>query len=58
MRLPNDWTTQRASGWWELHHLIHEPCGWRSGLPYDLICNESDVRRVVYGHRCGAGEGE
>jgi hypothetical protein len=52
MRLPSDWTAERASGWWELHHLTHESCGFRTGQAYDLICNESDVRRVVYGHTC------
>ncbi len=52
MKLPSDWTAERASGWWELHHLIHKPCGWRSGLAYDLVCNDAQARSVVYGHEC------
>ncbi|WP_158708365.1 hypothetical protein [Streptomyces sp. NRRL S-455] len=56
MRLPADWEADKASGWWSLHHLTHTPCGWRSGMAYDLITNESDVRRVVYGHTCDGDE--
>jgi hypothetical protein len=57
MRLPAGWGAEKASGWWELHHLTHEPCGFRTGMAYDLITNESDVRRIVYGHRCD-GDGD
>jgi hypothetical protein len=56
MRLPPDWTAERASGWWELHHLTHTPCGFRTHNAYDLIIEgpfgPSAVREVVYGHRC------
>ena len=59
MRLPPDWSAERASGWWELHHLKHEPCGWRSSCVYDLWGEgdggERDVRRIVYGHECKTG---
>jgi hypothetical protein len=57
MRLPADWTAERASGWFEVYHLTHEPCGFRTDLAYDLLGSgpfgESDARRVVYGHTCG-----
>jgi hypothetical protein len=56
MRLPSDWKAERASGWWQIHHLIHIPCGLRTGLAYDLVCNDADARQVVYGHRCGDDE--
>jgi hypothetical protein len=57
MRLPSDWTAERASGWSEVHHLTHEPCGFRTGMAYDLWSSsgpfgESDARQVVYGHTC------
>lgn len=56
MRLPSDWEAERASGWWELHHLTHTPCGWTSFLAYDLVVDgpfgPSAVRQVVYGHDC------
>lgn len=52
MRLPSGWDAERASGWWELHHLTHRTCGFRTGLAYDLICDEAKVRQIVYGHLC------
>lgn len=57
MRLPSDWEAERASGWWEVHHLIHTPCGWRSHNAYDLIINSElfgaqQAREVVYNHEC------
>lgn len=52
MRLPSDWDAEKASGWWELHHLIHKPCGFRTVMAYDLIVNEQQVRPIVYGHTC------
>lgn len=57
MRLPSDWTTERASGWWELHHLIHEPCGFRTDVACDLWSTagpfgEQYARQVVYNHDC------
>lgn len=52
MRLPSDWDAEKASGWWQLHHLIHKPCGLRTGMAYDLICSEADVRRVIRDHQC------
>lgn len=60
MRLPSDWSAERASGWFEVHHLIHEPCGMRTGLAYDLWGSgpfgENAARQVVYGHICGEDE--
>jgi hypothetical protein len=50
--LPSDWTADRTPGYGEVHYLTHTGCGWRSSLPYDLICNETAVRRVVYFHVC------
>lgn len=52
MRLPHDWDAEKASGWWELHHLIHTNCGWRSSMAYDVICDEATVRQIVYRHEC------
>ena len=53
MRLPSGWDTERASGWFELHHLTHEPCGHRTSRSYDLISDEREVRDLVYRHNCG-----
>jgi hypothetical protein len=38
-------------------HLIHKPCGMRTGLAYDLDgidpgYGEAAARRVVYDHTC------
>jgi hypothetical protein len=52
MRLPRDWSAERSPGYGEFHYLTHDTCGWRSSRPYDVILNETDVRRIVYGHRC------
>lgn len=52
MRLPPSWDAERASGWWEIHHLVHTPCGWRTAMPYDLITQEKEVRSIVYSHEC------
>jgi hypothetical protein len=56
MRLPSDWTAEKASGWWSLHHLKHDPCGFETPNAYDLWgegpFGENAVRQVVYGHRC------
>jgi hypothetical protein len=61
MRLPSGWDTEKASGWWYLHHLIHTSCGYRTHNAYDLWAasgplGEADARRVVYGHECDGGE--
>lgn len=53
MRLPSDWSTERASGWFELHHLSHEPCGYRTSNCFDLISSEREVRDLVARHHCG-----
>lgn len=53
MRLPSDWTAERASGWFELHHLTHGPCGYRTVRAYDLVLGEREVRDLVYRHNCG-----
>lgn len=52
MRIPPDWTSERASGWANLAHLIHDRCGWRSPLAYDIVIDERGVRAVVDGHEC------
>lgn len=56
MQLPHDWKAHKASGWWNLHHLEHVPCGWTTPFAYDIQAygpfGESDARRVVYGHTC------
>ncbi|MEV0236901.1 hypothetical protein [Nonomuraea sp. NPDC050786] len=62
MRLPADWETEPGTGYWgHLAHLIHKPCGYRTGNAYDLIVesnNIGSVRDVVYGHysECSARE--
>ncbi|WP_188197245.1 hypothetical protein [Nonomuraea sp. SYSU D8015] len=62
MRLPADWETEPGTGYWgHLSHLIHKPCGFRTGNAYDLIVesnNIGSVREVVYGHysECSARE--
>lgn len=50
-RLPNGLHAERASGWWALHHIVCDRCGWRSRA-IDAICDESEWRRTAYGHRC------
>ena len=56
MRLPDDWDAERASGWSELHHLLHKPCGFITLMAYNLWGSEpfgeSAARQVVYGHTC------
>ncbi|MGI5286667.1 hypothetical protein ACQEVF_25465 [Nonomuraea polychroma] len=56
MKLPADWTAEPGTGYWShLAHLTHTPCGWRTGMAYDLVCesnNPVSPRAVVYGHRC------
>lgn len=57
MRLPSDWEAEPGGGYFpHLRHLIHTPCGFRSGMPYDLWGSdpfgEGDARRLVYGHSC------
>ena len=57
MRLPADWVAEKASGWWSLHHLRHEPCGWTTTNAYDLWSSsgpfgEVEARQVVFGHEC------
>lgn len=52
MRLPNEWEADRAPCYGEVHYLTHSPCGWRSPRPIDVVLDESQARRVVYGHRC------
>lgn len=54
MRLPSDWEAKKAPGWWELYYLIHTLCRFQSKLAYDLICDESTVRNLIYCiHECG-----
>lgn len=55
--IPQGWTTQKASGWWEFHHLIHEPCGYRSHNAYDLVLDlnfggRREAREVISSHEC------
>lgn len=57
MWLPKDWSAERASGWWELHHLIHESCGFRSTNAYDLVLDVDPfgrrmARELVFTHEC------
>lgn len=52
VRLPDDWATERGSGWWELHHLVHTRCSWRSGHAYDFASDGQIIRSIVYGHEC------
>lgn len=52
MKLPSDWTAERASGWWVLHHLVHKPCGWRNPLAVDVVLDDRQTRQIVYGHEC------
>jgi hypothetical protein len=60
MRLPADWSAEKASGWWALHHLVHDDCGFRTSQAYDLWgegpFGEAAVRQLVYGHRCDTDE--
>ena len=55
--LPDDWETVRASGWWEIHHLIHTPCGYRTTNAFDLVLDleyggRRDAREVVFSPEC------
>lgn len=58
MRLPSDWETDGGGGFFpHLAHLVHIPCGFRTGMPYDLWGSdpnfgESSARRVVGFHQC------
>ena len=58
MRLPPDWEAKNNNGMFPYQmHLIHTPCGFRSGQTYDLLSydpnyGEAAARRLVYGHRC------
>lgn len=54
--LPDDWEAEKGSGWWNRHHLVHTPCGYRSAVAYDLIIDgpfgRAQAREVVFSHTC------
>lgn len=52
MDLPNDWTTERALGRLDIHHLIHTPCNFRSFVPFSLTEDAGNVRRLIESHGC------
>lgn len=57
MRLPADWEAESSGGYFpHLAYLVHTPCGFRTGMPYDLWGHspfgEADARQLVHGHRC------
>jgi hypothetical protein len=58
VKLPDDWDAESGGGFFPyLMHLIHKPCGMRTGLAYDLDgidpgYGEAAARRVVYDHTC------
>lgn len=52
--LPKGWVYERGSGWWEIHHVVHEACGFRSWSCYDL-CRDEDRRnmwQLIDAHEC------
>lgn len=56
--LPDDWQAHRASGWWELCHLEHTPCGYTTTNAYDLVLDtgifdRNAAKTVVWTHECG-----
>lgn len=52
MPLPNGWTSERASGYFDVAHLIHERCGWRSAIAYDLVLDRPGVTSTIGSHEC------
>lgn len=57
MRLPPDWTGEATNGYFpHLVNLVHTPCGFRSGMAYDLWGSEpfgeAAAVALVYGHEC------
>lgn len=58
MRLPPDWEAESGGGYFPyLAHLTHTPCGFRTGMVYDLHgidpnYGEAAARRLVYSHEC------
>lgn len=52
MKLPPGWSAERHPGYAEVHTLIHDPCGFTSARPYDLILDQSAARRCVVSHEC------
>lgn len=60
MKLPPDWEAESGGYSRHLIHLIHTPCGFRTGMVYDLnglgSFGESDARMVVYNHQCATDD--
>lgn len=52
MKLWPGWKSLRALGWWEVHHLEHDECGWQTHRVFDFIKSEdcADARRLMAGH--------
>lgn len=50
--LPDGWAAERALGRLDIHHLIHEPCRFRSFVPFDLVADAGNVRRLISAHEC------
>lgn len=52
--LPMGWLAEPTPGWPELAAIVHEPCGWRSELAYDLARDEdcAPVLYIIAGHLC------
>jgi hypothetical protein len=52
--LPAGWLAEPGRGWPEIHCLIHEACGWRSALAYDLERAEdlARIEDIIADHRC------
>lgn len=53
MNLPEGWRFERASGWWQIHHLVHE-CAFRTANCFDT-CRYEDrqqILQVIDNHNC------
>lgn len=52
MDVPSGWTTERALGRLDIHHLIHAQCHFRSFVPFSLTEDEGNIRRLIDSHTC------
>lgn len=55
--IPEGWEADRRSGYGEVHHLTHTPCGWTTSNAYDLVLDGSafgrrQAQQVVWNHIC------
>lgn len=52
MRIPDGWSAERWPGYFEVHTLVHDACGFRSERRYDVLLDSAGARECITDHEC------